>query len=493
MNQPRIGDAQHSLWRTNVLESLKGNYVEAGLDWSPGSSGSAIQSELDGGTVRFVSEGSVGVAPDTLTHDPVPTQGDYRMDVVYATRQGGLEIAPGQPGQPKPTVGETPYPEGGALRRPRSLYWPAPPDGSQINGLPLHVIVIGDTMANSTDLALEDRIDYRIPAVEPGEHQHPDLALNRRTYDLESSTGEIVKLATVNDGTSGVGACRVQLWSSNATPNVTPRVLDVGVVTRDSQVAMRPVEYGPSVDGVDLFITEQSSDSTGTTQSRYHLYARLPSDAGTYAIVEHRGDSWGEDQLVTGLGANDVLGTVERDTADPAKGGVRRVLAAESSGASAGNVPIRQADGSTEWATATEQSGEWVPLSTQRFPTDSVLSTTSEDWVVASPSSASGVLFDLTLFDSDRYSTFGVSFSARVYAGNAGAPARASLSSGYANYNQVVGSILDTTNASPTRLSGGPNEIDNTGGASYYLALDSNGSAAANVDSASVTIWGQQR
>ena len=494
-SQPRIGDAQHSLWRSNVLMSLEGNYVESGLDVAPGSSGSAIQSEVDGGTVRFASEGEVGVAPDTLTHDPVRADYDYRTDAIYATRQGGLAIAKGQPGQPAPTTDGTAYAQGGTPRKPRSLYWPAPPDGSQINGLPIHVVVIGDTVTDSIDdrFGLDNYIDYRIPAVSPGAHTHPDLALNRTTHDLTSATGEIVKLAELHDGTSGAAAARIQLWSANALSNVSVRTLDVGVVARNSQLDVRAFERGGSVDPADLLVTEQSTDATGTTQSRYHLYARLPQDAGVYAAIEHRGDSWGEDQLVTGLGPNDVLGTIRRDTGDPATGGVRRAVAAQSDGASAGDVPVRQADGSASWERATAASGEWVPRMTQQFA-PGAYTTTSNVPVIVNEFASEGLLFDFSTVEGERFDDVAVTLAGRISTSNVGTGATAQLSAGYSQISHVNGAFLYTNKGNPQRKTSQKATVDASSGfGHYYLTLDSDGSAEARIDSAAVTLWGRQR
>lgn len=488
---PKVGDGAQTIFRAAVLESLAGNYHVSGLEAEPGASGTAITTDVSAGSVRVSGTGTLDIAGDTLPHDAVANQHDYRMDLVYATTGGGLAVQKGQPAPPEPTVDGVPYQEGGTPMPPRRLFWPPAPDASTIAGVPLWVVVVSDTASDAQDLAQEDYIDYRIPPISPGEHVHPDLALNRRTYGLDSPPGEIVKLATINDGTSGFAGCRVGVWSANSTLNAQARALDVGVVTENSGWDVRAHESGVGSDTVDVFITEQDSSTTGTTQNRYHLYARAPGETEAYLTVDHRGESWGGDEFVGGLGTNDVLGTIVHDTGDPATGGVARQVAAEPTAATAGDVPVYQSDGSAAWETRVGQSGEWELLDTIRM--GNRYQGSSDLWTIPYTTEQLRLVHP-GLFDAPRFDTIGLALFARLSIGAQGDTAFARLGEGVSGPNDhISGTEISTGNVQNTRVFSSPPAVVDNSPREVGVQMRSEGTSTADALNPTMLVYGRHR
>jgi hypothetical protein len=415
MYQARIGDALHALWRQNVQDALTGSYVESGLNASPGSSGSSIQVDVDPGDVR-IDDSPTSVAGDTLTFDAVGTSDEYRADVIYATASGGLAVEKGNSATPEPTISDgDPYPSG-TPQPARRLFAPSPPDGSSINGLPIHVVMIADTMSDSNDLALEDLVDYRISPPLPGEHDHPDLALNQRTVALEGlASRQFVKLATISDGTVSSGAMRVEAYRANAEPQEDPRSLDVEIVSGGDNVRIDARSCGSRTDGgtpgtTDVLVTEEDSSTNATKFNRYHLYVNAPEDCRTYLKLSHIGPAFGGYQYITGLGQNDLLGTTVHDTGDPTNGGEGHVLSPKTVG-TVGDLPVRDGDGNADWATRQYRTGEYEPLASFRFGADD-FSTTNNSFNNVT------TLNETVLFDRDDFTH--PMFESPLYANLAG-------------------------------------------------------------------------
>jgi hypothetical protein len=354
-----------------------------GLDASPGSSGTSIQVDVDPGEVR-INDSPVSVAGDTLTFDAIATADEYRADTIYVTTaSGGLAVEKGNSAPPEPTIGGDPYPTG-SPQPARRLFAPSPPDGSSINGLPIHVVMIGDTTSDSNDLALEDLVDYRISPPLPGDHTHPEFAKNRRTEVLNNSGGDqYVKLATVNDGTLGPGSTvRFVGWQANERTAETNRLLDVTVTTGSTNYDVDAFAYGTRQSATDIVVTEESASAAGTPNARYHLYAYLPSNALTYANMAHIGSEFGEWQYIDGLGFNDLLGSVVWDTGGSTGGPggelqvpmhANRTVAVENESqfsdfgtgsTAAGSLPRANGNGGFSWEQLTDGPGDYVPIAT---------------------------------------------------------------------------------------------------------------------------------
>lgn len=509
-NDPRIGDAAHALWRSNVLDSLTGSYVESGLDAAPGSSGSSIQVEVDPGDVRL-NDNPVSVAGDTLTLDQVGTTDEYRSDVVFATSAGGLAVKKGVSAQPKPTIDDDdPYPTGDP-QPARRLFSPAPADGSAINGLPLHVVVVADTASDSTDLALEDLVDYRIPAPLPGDHVHPELALNHRTTYLSNTSGDqYVKIATVNDGSTNLGRYRVRLWSGNDVTSSSPRALDAYLSTRRSVADVEALAYGSRASATDVVLTEESAANAGTNQSRYHCYLYLPGGARTYLQTTNVGNSFGENQLIKGLGSNDLIGTTVHDTGGSTggPGGERQVPKAPGAvrsdvegttdvdDLSSANAPAvdaiarAQGDGTVAWDSQALQSGDWEPLAAIPFPATTYTRSTG-GWAAVT-SRAEGLPLASERLVGRHHAEIGLMLAGVIqHDGESGAEANARLA-----YNttgtQIGGTRISTTSSDPDlEHSGLPASLRGNVEEIVHLEMNPVSTAEARVDRPTVHIYGQ--
>ena len=473
MYTPRIGDAFHALWRANLQDALTGSYVEGGLDASPGSSGTSIQVDVDPGDVR-INDSPLSIAGDTLTFDAVSTDGEYRADVIYATVSGGLAVEKGNSAQPKPTIDDDdPYPAGDP-QPARRLFAPSPPDSSGISGLPIHVVMVADTASDSTDLALEDLVDYRIAAPQPGEHAHPGFALNRRTVRIDEGTAQFVKLAQVSRGVSGTVTLRTVVTAANTRGNGTVRRLDHELAVAGSTVDTTAYAHGERAGATDLIVTREAASTAGTTEDRFHLYAYVPVNADPYIAQIHTdgtsGTQFGEYDLETGLSENDLVGSVEHDTggqtggpggelavpyhADRAVAVEAETDVADLSGAAGnpGNVPVRGSGGGVDWKNRVPTSGEWVPLWSGRFGKETY--STSETSYTAVLGPLTTLPIPTGQIEDDRYADLGVTLTAHLTTGASDDTVRARLARA-ADTGIVSGTEIEATGDTVTTLSSG--------------------------------------
>jgi hypothetical protein len=426
MYQAQIGDALHALWRQNVQDALTGSYTESGLGATPGSSGSSIQVDVDPGDVR-INDSPTSVAGDTLTFDAVGVSDEFRADVIYVTASGGLAVEKGNSAPPEPTIDEDPYPMS-TPQPARRLFAPSPPDGSSINGLPIQVVMIADTTSDSNDLALEDLVDYRISPPLPGDHTHPDFALNRRTeYLLNTESEEYVKLATVNDGTGvGRGEARIVGWRGNKRLNKQTRAFAVSILTGNSTYDVSAYAYGARSGATDIVVTEESASNAGTAENKYHLYAYLPAGAGTYAVLTHTDGQFGGYQYTDSLAQNDLIGSVVWDTGGSTggPGGEFRIPSAPnrqaaveaetdvaqftSNNGTNGQIPVAGTGGSVVWRDRIYNSGDWVPMFAQTTR-DRKYSVTSNSF---EPLLSTGVSIPFGTFSNDMFDSFGLQLTA---------------------------------------------------------------------------------
>jgi hypothetical protein len=494
----------HSLWRANLQDALTGSYVESGLNASPGSSGTSIQVDVDPGDVR-INDSPTSVAGDTLTFDPVSATDEYRADVIYATTSGDLAVEKGNIAQPKPTIDDDdPYPDGNP-QPARRLFAPSPPDGSGITGLPIHVVMIADTASDSTDLALEDLVDYRISPPLPGDHTHPEFAKNRRTIFLNNPGGDqYVKLATLNDGTTGPGsAVRFVGWRANERTTEINRQLDVNVETGESNYDVNAFVYGTRQKATDVVVTEESASAAGTPNPRYHLYAHLPSNARTYANMAFIGSKFGEWQYIDGLGLSDLLGSVVWDTGGSTGGPggelrvpmhANRTVAVENESqfsdfgtgsAAAGSLPRANGNGGFSWEQLTDGPGDYVPITTlsthqRRYTTTTNTYTFYAQSVVSAP---------YIQYQNGVFEATGVSLAGTLRAGAQGSAVTAVLAeeqSGPAITGTEIESIETAKRGRESSIVGFQDANNRTA-----IGLKSVDNEEGTLLSPSITVWGK--
>jgi hypothetical protein len=508
----RIGDSLHALWRQNVQNALTGSYVESGLDASPGSSGSSIQVDVDPGDAR-INDSPVSVAGDTLTFDAVGVSDEYRADVIYATTSGGLAVEKGNSAPPEPTISGNPYPTG-SPQPARRLFAPSPPDGSAINGLPIHVVLVADTTSDSNDLALEDLVDYRIAPPLPGDHDHPEFAFNRRTEYLKNTdSDQYVKLATVNDGTSAAhGAVRLVGVMGNKRGIETPRRFDVGIITGGSNYGVDAFAYGSRAGATDIIVTEEPASQAGTPENRYHCYAFVPSNSGTYLAMVHNRGLFGGYQYIENLSQNDLIGNVVWDTGGSTGGpggetevpktssqvrgdvegssDVADLVSGDAGGAD--RVPVSQSNGSVGWSQRVPSNNEWVPLISVNYASgDAGYSTTSSGFEAVT-GKRSSVVIPYDAVQSGRFSETGVSLSATIRSGSDGATMRIQLAESAGGSGLSDTRLLrdqDTVAAKTSDIEA----VSLLPTEPIYLQMQTDSSNAAEAYMPTVTVWGRSQ
>ena len=512
--QPRIGDALHALWRANLQDALTGSYVESGLNASPGSSGSSIQVDVDPGDGR-INDSPVSPAGDTLTLDAVGTSGEYRADVIYMTTSGGLAVEKGYSAPPEPTISDDPYPTG-TPQPARRLFSPSPPDGSSIAGLPIHVVLVADTTSDSTDLALEDIVDYRVAPPLPGDHSHPEFALNQRAEYLLNTTGGgmYTKLATINDGTGiSYGSVRVQGWRANQRSQEVPRAIDVQVDTGVSDYGVEAYAKGSRSGATDIIVTEEPASEAGTAENRYHLYAFLPSGAGTMATMVHGEGQFGGWDFEKGLAQNDLIGSVVWDTGNSTGGpggelqvpkasaAVRSDIEGETDvsdlvsgeASSPNQVPVSRADGSVIWTGRLYRPGEWESLGTWTFPHGGQGYSTSSDSFTGVTAGEEGVVISNNQLNNRRFDTLGVSLAAGLTTDSNGDTASARIAYNLLGGDNVPNTAIstDTTDITPKSSSRQTVDFGTDATSRLFLEMKTQGGNVGTAYMPTINLWGQ--
>jgi hypothetical protein len=512
----------HSLWRANLQDALTGSYVESGLNASPGSSGSSIQVDVDRGDVR-INDSPTSVAGDTLSFDAVATADEFRADVIYVTTSGGLAVEKGNSATPQPTIDDDdPYPTG-TPQPARRLFAPSPPDGSSINGLPIHVVLVADTTSDSNDLALEDLVDYRISPPLPGDHTHPEFALNRRTLRLTPGTNQYVKLAQVSKGQVATTGIRTVVGAANGRGTSTVRRLDVEIAIASSTFDVEALAYGSRSSATDLVLTRESASAAGTAEDRFHLYAFVPSETDPYIIQTHTdgssNDQFGEYQRVENLSSNDLVGDVVWDTGGSTGGpgdetqvpkapdavrsdveGSSDVAALTSDDApQAGMVAVSTGIGDTQWAERVPKQGEWVPLGTYQFQ-QYEYSRTGDTFNDVLSTGNHAPIIPYSPLQLSNYSDVGVSLTAQLKTSNQGNSARARLDKNLIG-DQIPGTgIAHDGEDFQTKTSAG----NSGGGIEIYSAAEQVGRVflqmkcegsnnTATLQMPSATVWGRTK
>lgn len=459
--QPQIRDAAHSLYRTAVLLAHGRTNWESGLDASPGSSGSAIQLDVDGGAVRIDGERE-DIAGATLTLDATSSGDEWRADTIYASQSGGLSVQKGQSALPKPTVSGDPYPTGDTYPA-RQLFDPAPPDGSSFAGVPLYAVYIPDTATDSTDLATADIVDYRVEGVMPGTHDHPEFALNQHVERVRASNSQYVKLATINAGTGPAAMLRVRAWATNNRTNATPRALDVGIMTYNTANDVRAYQFGERNEASEIIVSRQDSGTAGTSADRYDLYWHAGPDSDAYIEMAASGDHFGGYERVEGLARSDTRGSIIYDTA-PDQDGAR-------------NVP-------------TYQSGSFVPLASYRFGVN-LVTTTATSITKLTDGDQDVVVPGDQLSHSDYESDLFVS----VQAGASNDTADQFTAVGLGTNGSFIDNSAASRVGTNVRAVSGPRQSFNPDGplTINLFGYSESSSATAQIHRPSVTVWGRKR
>lgn len=180
------------------------------------------------------------------------------------------------------------------------------------------------------------------------------------------SSAEFVKLSSLKDkteGSNGGGFARYRVNFAGGRGSQPTREIDLIASAKGSTLNAYHKEAGAISDApFEFVVTEDPGDGT-PTDAQYNVYLYIPEWAAT--TVEIVPSRWyGDHDVQTGLQETDLVGTIKYDTRDvepdmPFRAGSISLNGGRAITGSAGN------------------SGEWMPLQTQRDPSTHTTTSTT--------------------------------------------------------------------------------------------------------------------